>query len=310
MTQRPTEIRVPVAGGELACHHWQLSGSEGIPVIALHGITANGRAWDAFAHSGRAGSEASLSPAGPVADLFAPDLRGRADSAQLPGPYGLSAHVDDVLALLDHLDRPRAVLVGHSMGAFVAALAAARHPDRFPRVVLVDGGVGFPPPPGADIDAQLDAVLGPAVRRLTMTFPDPESYRDFFRAHPALAEHWGPDIAAYVDHDLVADGGAFRSSCVPDAVRADGADVLCHDETLAAARQPQVDGVLLWAERGLLDDDRALYEADRLAGAGLDNARLPQRRIDDTNHYTVLFAPHALAHLVTATHHALDLLRD
>ncbi len=49
--------------------------------------------------------------------------------------------------VLDHLGLDRAVVVGHSMGAFVTALLAARHPDRVERAVLVDGGFAFPPPP-------------------------------------------------------------------------------------------------------------------------------------------------------------------
>lgn len=282
----PERLAVPVVGGELACHAWAVRPSEqpqGPPVIALHGITANGRNFDALARA-----------IGDTASLYAPDLRGRAGSAHLPGPYGLERHVADVVALLDHLQQPTAVLLGHSMGAFVAALAAARHPERFPRVVLVDGGVGFPPPAGTDVDAQLDALLGPAMQRLKMTFSSQESYLDFFRNHPALATHWGPDIAGYVEHDLVGVPPALRSSCVLDAVRTDGGDVLAHPEVLAAAHQPQVRGTLLWAERGLLDQGQALYDSDRVAAAQLDSERLAHRRVDDTNHYTILFAPNAL----------------
>lgn len=305
----PAQLNVPVSGGELTTHHWQFDAGAGIthdppPVVALHGITANGRAYDAVARA--------LTPAGPasgqaaVGDLYAPDLRGRAGSAALGGPYGLGAHVDDLLALLDHLRAPTAVLLGHSMGAFVAALAAARHPDRFPQVVLVDGGLGFPPPEGADVDAQLAAVLGPAMRRLSMTFTSLEEYRDFFRQHPALEAHWGPDIEAYVDRDLVGEPGALHSSCVVDAVRADGGEVLTHGETLAALHQPQVRGTLLWAERGLLDDPaNALYDAERVASAGLDPARLTARRVEGTNHYSILFADDAVATVADEVHRAL-----
>ena len=104
------DLTAPVRGGRLAVTHWP---GEGPPVVALHGITANSLAY------------AALADALPGADLYAPDLRGRAGSAGLPGPYGLGAHVDDTVALLDRLGCERAVLVGHSMGAFVAALAAA-----------------------------------------------------------------------------------------------------------------------------------------------------------------------------------------
>ena len=39
--------------------------------------------------------------------LLAPDLRGRGRSAKLPGPYGIAAHIDDLIKVLDHV-----VLVG------------------------------------------------------------------------------------------------------------------------------------------------------------------------------------------------------
>ena len=58
----------------------------------------------------------------------------RARSAGLPGPYGLSAHAADVTALLDRLGADgeagadATVLVGHSMGGFVAALPPPGRP--------------------------------------------------------------------------------------------------------------------------------------------------------------------------------------
>ena len=72
--------------------------------------------------------------------LLAPDLRGRGRSAHLPGPYGLATHVADLVALLDAVGCER-VVVGHSMGGFVAVTLAALHPDRVSRLVLVDGGL-------------------------------------------------------------------------------------------------------------------------------------------------------------------------
>ncbi|MCZ7431938.1 alpha/beta fold hydrolase [Streptomyces sp. WMMC1477] len=304
------EYAVPVRGGRLAVTHWpgrgeaadvpgeapvpdEAPGPGDVPVLALHGITANGHAFTALAEA--------LSPRLP---LHAPDLRGRAHSAALPGPYGLAAHVEDVLGLLRHLGRERAVLVGHSMGAFVAALAAARHPERFPHVVLVDGGLGFPPPDGTDIDALLDAVIGPAMRRLRMTFPDRAAYRAFFRSHPAFTAHWGPHVQAYVDRDLVGDPPALRSSCVLDAVRADGADVLRGPEVLAAVHRPGVRATLLWAERGLLDEPQGLYDETRLAAAGPDPGRVAAHRLPDTNHYSTVLTPAAVAAVADAVHRA------
>ncbi|GAB2679511.1 alpha/beta hydrolase [Thalassiella azotivora] len=292
----PPAHRVPVAGGRLAVHELaagppasRARDDDGAPadrplVVALHGITANALSWTAVAER----------LAGRVR-LVAPDLRGRAASADVPGPVGLAAHADDVVAVLDALGADDAVLVGHSMGAFVAALTAARHPGRVRLLVLVDGGVGFPAPEGTDLDAVLEAVIGPAMRRLSMTFADRDAHLAYWREHPALGPLLdtaaGPHLERYLDHDLVpADTGGLRSSCRLDAVRADGRDVLTDARTLAAVRSSGVPTSLLWAPRGLLDEPQGLYDESRLAAAGLPGT-VTVRRVDGTNHYSVLLAP-------------------
>lgn len=59
--------------------------------------------------------------------------------------------VDDLLAAMDAAGVRRAHLVGHSLGAGVALLTAARHPVRVDRLVLVG--------PAAHADPYLDAVF-------------------------------------------------------------------------------------------------------------------------------------------------------
>jgi pimeloyl-ACP methyl ester carboxylesterase len=49
------------------------------------------------------------------------------------------AMVDDVIRLMDHLKIARAHVIGHSMGALLAANVAARYPDRVSNTVLVAG---------------------------------------------------------------------------------------------------------------------------------------------------------------------------
>lgn len=48
------------------------------------------------------------------------------------------AMADDVIALLDELDMPKACLVGHSMGGKVAMQAALAHPERVSSLIVVD----------------------------------------------------------------------------------------------------------------------------------------------------------------------------
>ncbi len=71
------------------------------------------------------------------------DLRGTGDSAvpDDPATYHCGRLVDDVEALRRHLGLSRMDLLGHSGGAALAILYAARHPERLRRVVLVTPGL-------------------------------------------------------------------------------------------------------------------------------------------------------------------------
>ncbi|MDQ6715037.1 MAG: alpha/beta hydrolase [Actinomycetota bacterium] len=263
-------------------------------VVAVHGITSNGLSWQCVA-------DELYRRRGPGSVRFlAPDLRGRGDSRDAPGPYGLATHASDLVAISDVFG-VQPLLVGHSAGAFAAALTGSLYPDRVSGLVLVDGGLAFPPPPDLDIDAALEAVIGPAMRRLTMRFAGPEAYLDFWREHPALGPALGgpqgPEIRRYLLHDLVPapEGSssapdAWVSSCRIEAVRADGAGVLADEQVHGAARKAVAAGLpveLVWAARGLLDEPQGLYDERRIAGLDLP----PEIRVTavaDANHYTVI----------------------
>lgn len=82
-----------------------------------------------------------LAPLSGSLRIWAPDLRGHGRTA-LPadpnGRRGWADHRDDLVALLDALDGPPAVLAGHSMGGTSALLAAAERSERVSQLVLLD----------------------------------------------------------------------------------------------------------------------------------------------------------------------------
>lgn len=252
---------VPVSGGTLTVARWG-SSSDAPTVLAIHGITASHRSW------------------GPVAELHggpvvAPDLRGRGGSGTLPGPYGMTAHADDCVAILDALGIETATVVGHSMGGFVAAVLAHRHPSRVGRLVLVDGGAPLPA-----ITGDIETALGPAVRRLDMQFASVDEYRDFWRQHPSFTA-WSPAIESYVDYDLTGEPPALRSKVNGDAVRADFMDLHIGTAPRAAYDALPSDTVFLRAERGMFDEPTALYPDPAVVG-------LKVTTVPDTNHYSIL----------------------
>lgn len=78
-------------------------------------------------------------------DTFVIDVRGRGLSeASSTLDYGLDVQGDDVVALAAALGLERFALVGHSMGARIAARAALRRPVGLASVVLVDPPVSGP----------------------------------------------------------------------------------------------------------------------------------------------------------------------
>lgn len=247
------------------------------PVIAVHGITANSHAWLAVdrALEGRAA-------------LLAVDLRGRGASSALPPPYGMSAYAADLLAVLDACGLERAVLVGHSLGAYAVARLAADHPERVRAAVLVDGGLTSPGLEEVEPEPFLAAFLGPALARLELTFDSHEAYHDWWRAHPALAgsDVADADLVAYANHDLGGTAPELRSTVAREAVRADAHELF---EMGKPAHRLTVPAEMLRAPRGLQNEPAPMI-APELAAAWANEA--PDRRrvteVPDVNHYTIV----------------------
>jgi pimeloyl-ACP methyl ester carboxylesterase len=65
------------------------------------------------------------------------DLRGHGESSGA-GVKTVEELARDLLALLDHLEIERFVLVGHSMGGMISQTVALSHPERVERMVLVN----------------------------------------------------------------------------------------------------------------------------------------------------------------------------
>ena len=101
----------------------------GDPVVLIHGYTA--------ALENMLGLGEPLTSSHRVVTL---DVRGFGKSSKFPDPSRFGQRmVEDVIHLMDHLKIGRAHLVGHSMGALIAANVAARYPARVTSATLIAG---------------------------------------------------------------------------------------------------------------------------------------------------------------------------
>lgn len=265
---------VNVRGGQLVVGEY--GNPEGVPILAIHGITASHKSF------------AALAKAIPEYRILAPDLRGRGRSNGLPGPWGIQTHAEDAFAVLDALNIEKAIVVGHSMGALVSEVLTANHLDRVSHLLLIDGGLPLLLPSGMDEAAAIAAQLGPSIARLSMKFESKEAYRKFWHAHPAfaaLAPNDSADLDGYSDYDLDVD----RPSTNAEAVKADSNDLFGPPFHLDALQKlPKTK--MLAAETWLAPGSAPLFSREERAKWQSKVPNLEIEEVKDVNHFTILMS--------------------
>lgn len=266
----PTQrIMVPVKGGEIAV--FQYGNGSGDPVLLIHGVTSSNRAFQLFADALIARGKAP----------FAVDLRGRGDSNNLPGPFGMKQHAEDMAAVIDHFSWTQPDVIGHSMGAFVAAALVGLYSEKVGDVVFADGGVPLPMPPGMTVEQIMPFVLGPAMTRLAMEFENKEAYRNYWKPQAAFVKGWSEILDEYVDYDL----RGKKASTNPQAVEEDSRDLFGDDLIVKSLQGLQKPAIFIKAERGLQNEEGGLYPMPVLDAVLPAYPMLKLEFLADCNHY-------------------------
>jgi len=105
--------------------YYELTGAKGDALVLVHGSWGDHHNWDMvvgqFAKSFR---------------LLTYDRRGHSQSERLSGQGLVTEDVDDLIALVEHLEIFPAHIVGNSYGAGIVLKAAARRPDIFRSIMV------------------------------------------------------------------------------------------------------------------------------------------------------------------------------
>ena len=270
----PTQqTHVPVAGGNLSV--FQYGDGTGEPVLLIHGVTSSNRAFQLFADALIARGKAA----------FAVDLRGRGDSNSLPGPFGMTQHAHDMAAVVDHCGWKSVDVIGHSMGAFVAAAFVGLFPEKVNEVVFADGGIPLPMPPGMTVEQIMPFVLGPALARLAMDFESKQAYRDYWKAQAAFAKGWSDVLDEYVDYDLRGEAPHMKASTSAKAVEEDSRDLFGDDLIVRSLKGLTKKSKFIKAERGLQNEENGLYPMAVLDAILPQYPMLQLEFLADCNHY-------------------------
>jgi N-formylmaleamate deformylase len=125
-------------------HYYRTGSRDGVPMVLVHGVTDDGLCWMPVAKA-----------LPPDYDLFLMDMRGHGKSdAPKDGGYTLENMAAELAACIRSLQLKKPVVLGHSMGAFVALLLAAIYPD-IPRAIILEDPPPFwkPSHPSPEADA-------------------------------------------------------------------------------------------------------------------------------------------------------------
>lgn len=272
---REARGRVPGDGIELTFGYWP---GRGAPVVALHGLTAS--------YVNFIGIAERLEGRRP---LIALDLRGRGDSDKPDGPYGLAQHARDVAAAMQAFGIGPSVIVGHSMGAFIATALAAQNPELVAGLILIDGGYLLDMPVGADTEQVLDTVLAQRITQLQETYASREVYREFWRARPNFpSADWGPWTEAFLNYEVGGEAPLLRPKASEAAVRFDVAESFNRAAITSRLEALRVPVMLLRAAKGFALDRPQLIPDSAVEQMRTFLPHLEEETIPGTTHYTIV----------------------
>ena len=201
----------------------------GAPLLLLNGIAMTAASWRPEAE-----------PLERRFTVIRCDLQGQLMSPG-PPPQDVGEHVGDVIEVLDHLGVESVDLLATSFGGAVAALLAARHPERVRSLLSVASADGFTEVMAAEVRRWRDGVLqsleggdrGHLSDVLEPVVYSPayvEAHRDeraLRRAQiAALPKQWFKDLAGLLESadsfSLAAELGAIRCPTLIVAAELDG----------------------------------------------------------------------------------------
>jgi len=249
---------------------------DGRTVVCIHGLTANCICWQEIAEA--------LTP---THRLIAYDLRGRGLSDKPDSGYSEAVHVDDLGCLMEDLRLQKPVLMGHSLGGYIALGMAAEKPESVSGLILVDAGGDLP-------QSQWDkiaAAIRPSLQRLGRRYASIDECINALSALPVFSP-WSPALEAYFRYDLERVEGGYQSRIRPAHIQ----EEIAHKRQTGAAEfydRIACPVLILRATDGLLEPDDILLPEDAVARMLQEISKSRCISLSGTHHYSIVWQPNA-----------------
>lgn len=277
------DARVEIPGGSI--NVWARPAADGSSTaVLIHGLTGTSRWWAKVVEKLPEGL-----------GVIALDVRGRGASAHAPPPYDMAGLAEDIVRCMEHFSIDSAVVAGYSMGAWIVAVLAERHPERVERLVLIDGGLALPNDPALDPDDIITAVVGPSLARLNLVFDDQEAFFDYWKAHPALERHWDDSMRPALGYELARTRDGYSVVASPEAITEAARQITVDPETRNAAATVGVPSHLIVVERGTADQEGGMIPLATARAAVATNPNMTMEYLVGLNHYTLILGSGAPA---------------
>jgi pimeloyl-ACP methyl ester carboxylesterase len=213
------------------------------------------------------------------------DLRGRGLSDKPAKGYSIGHHCKDVLSVFEDQGLEQPVLMGHSLGAFISLVFAAKHPQRADKLILVDGG-------GKLSEEQMSKVftgIKPSLDRLGKVFPSFDDYISQMKQAPYL-QPWNSYMENYFQYEVEKVKGGLRSRVHPKHIEEEAINLRKEDSTKYYS-SVTVPTLILRATKGMLAKDDMVLPKDVAQEMARKIPKAKWVEVEGANHYTILFQP-------------------
>ena len=194
--------------------YYETAGEKGQPLVLLHGAYGGAFSW-----------QGQIEPLSARYRLFVPEQRGRARTADVPGPMSFQALTDDTLGFIEAVVGEPAYLVGASDGGIIGLLAALKRRDIVTKLVVIGANYhydGVVPNSGFGVSAEDEAWERPRERYGQLSPDGPDHWPLVFEK---LSRMWSKEPTLTVE-DLA-------TIEIPVLVIAGDDDIVAMDHTVA-----------------------------------------------------------------------------